>query len=163
MVADYEATGCCARWYWSPCPCDLLSNADHSEWSARVRFFCDDTLAAHWAIISCSLQPCFIHYTSAAGRLHRAFQSLPQRGDQREMLESTAINRINSSWEHSPGRTHQFHYLSWTRATPFLLITQHRHTTPQPKCSGLLAAPRPVPTRPALCMFELSSSCWTAA
>lgn len=84
MVADYEATGCCARWCWSPCPCDLLSNADHSDWSTRVRFFCDDTLAAHWAIISCSLQPCFIHYTSAAGRLHRAFQSPPHAAPARE-------------------------------------------------------------------------------
>ncbi|CAM4730252.1 unnamed protein product [Leuciscus chuanchicus] len=109
-------------------------------------------------------EPVFSQETSSSSGAEeiqrpRHMQPPPQRGDQREMLESTAINRINSSWEHRPGRTHQFHYLSWTRATPFLLITQLRHTTPQPKCSGLLAAPGPVPTRPALCMFELSSSC----
>lgn len=31
-------------------------------------------------------------------------------------VEAPAINRINSSQEHSSGRTHQFHYLSWTEA-----------------------------------------------
>ncbi len=134
----------------------------------RVRFFCDDKLAAQSAIIRCSLQPRFILYTSMAGRLHHTrqpnhppppcIQPPPERGDQREMLESAAINRINSSWEHRPGRTHQIHYLSWTQATPFLLITQHHHTTPQPKCSELLTALTTFPAGPAFCMFELSST-----
>lgn len=114
-----------------------------------VRFFCNDTLAAQRAIISCSLQPRFIHYISAAGRLLHSLRSplravSARRRDQREKLESAAINRINSSWEHRPGRTHQFHYLYWTRAIPFLLITQHSHATPRPKCSELLSVRSPL-------------------
>ncbi|KAK2871279.1 hypothetical protein Q8A67_023806 [Cirrhinus molitorella] len=114
----------------------------------------DPTVA--FSLASFIIHPRLAVYTTLSSP-HR-MQPPPERGDQREMLESAAINRINSSWEHRPGRTHQFHYLSWTRATPFLLITQHRHTTPQPKCSELLAALGLVPSGPALCMFELSST-----
>lgn len=71
-----------------------------------------------------------IHYTSIIhfrGSTSCALRTLPK---QRKSLtgEAPAINRINSCQERSSGRTHQFHYLSWTEAilSPVTL---------QPKCS----------------------------
>lgn len=72
MVADCEVTGCCVRWHWSPCLCDFSFNGRPFRVKCAVQFFCDHTLAARRAIISCSLQPRFIYYTSTDGRFHHA-------------------------------------------------------------------------------------------
>ncbi len=71
-------------------------------------------------------------------------------------VEAPAINRINSSQEHSSGRTHQFHYLSWTEAILSL-----------PLCSQ--SAPSMKPTKPIVERYNMqqlsnalcqSSSAW---
>lgn len=80
------------------------------------------------------VNPLYIHHPSYRSHL-LCCQSTAQARERGLTVEAPAINRINSSQEHSSGRTHQFHYLSWTEAILSL-----------PLCSQ--SAPSMKPTKP---------------
>lgn len=85
----------------------------------RVFFFHKYTLV-YWRTIvngTCCfiVNPLYIHHPPPRSRCSRSW--CPRSSRWKSLTaEAPAINRINSSQEHSSGRTHQFHYLSWTEA-----------------------------------------------
>lgn len=84
-----------------------------------VFFFYKYTKVYSRAIVNCTchfpVNPLYIHHPPSRSRRSRSWCPRSSRGKSLT-AEAPAINRINSSQEHSSGRTHQFHYLRWTEA-----------------------------------------------
>ena len=105
-------------------------------WIWRARSFYDYTLPASRTIVSrmCHfpVNPLYIHHPSY--RSHPlCSMSTAQAGEKKGLtVRAPAINRINSSQEHSTGRTHQFHYLSWTEAILSLPLCSQSASSTEP-------------------------------
>lgn len=107
----------------------------------RVFFFHKCTLVYSRTIVNCTccflVNPLYIHHPPSRSRCSRSWCPRSSRGKSLT-AEAPTINRINSSQEHSSGRTHQFHYLSWTEAILALCHSEAKvlqaWSPPKPLC-----------------------------